>query len=164
VSKYQVPSRELPCLLPAVGATHKREKSKNEKSGNRGALHRAGWLCVDGGRLPNNHDGHGQRHAMLTLSVVSLLAGAGLGLYCRILVLIPATAILLAVAIGTGVTPVPHTAWSIVLMVAAATTCIQIGYLVGVAVAVMRRVRRGNLWQSSQTPVGKSRVEVRPLR
>ncbi len=101
---------------------------------------------------------------MLTLSVVSLLAGAGLGLYCRILVLIPATAILLAVAIGTGVTPVPHTAWSIVLMVAAATTCIQIGYLAGVAVAVMRRVRRGNLWQSSQTPVGKSRVEFGPLR
>jgi hypothetical protein len=70
---------------------------------------------------------------MLTLSIVSLLVGAGLGQYYRVLVLIPATAVLLVVAIGTGVAQA-QTAWSIILMAVAAATCIQIGYLVGVAV------------------------------
>jgi hypothetical protein len=70
---------------------------------------------------------------MLTLSLVSLLVGAGLGQYYKVLVLIPATALLMVVAIGTGVAQA-QTAWSIVLMVAAVATSIQIGYLVGVAV------------------------------
>jgi membrane protein DedA with SNARE-associated domain len=70
---------------------------------------------------------------MITLSIVSLLVGAGLGQHYRVLVLMPATAILLVVAVGTGVAQA-QTAWSIVLMVAAAATSIQIGYLIGVYV------------------------------
>jgi membrane protein DedA with SNARE-associated domain len=70
---------------------------------------------------------------MITLSLVSLLIGAALGQYYRVLALIPATAVLLVLAIGTGVAQA-QTAWSIVLMVAAAATSVQIGYLVGLTV------------------------------
>ena len=88
---------------------------------------------------------------MLTLSIVSLLVGAGLAQHYKVLVLIPSTAILLVVAIGTGVAQA-QTAWAIVLMVAAATTCIQIGYLVGVAV---HHVLVAN-WSSGTSPLTSS--------
>ncbi len=92
---------------------------------------------------------------MLTLSIVSLLVGAGLGQIYRVLVLIPATAILLVVAIGTGVAQA-QTAWSIVLMVAAATACIQIGYLVGVAVHHVVVVN----WSSGTSPLTSSTARL----
>jgi hypothetical protein len=73
---------------------------------------------------------------MITLSIVSLLVGAGLGQHYKVYVLLPATGILLVLAIGTGVAQA-LTAWSIVLMIAAAATSIQIGYFVGVGVHVL---------------------------
>src|SRR5882757_3815359 len=70
---------------------------------------------------------------MMILSMVSLLVGAVLGQRFTVMVLIPATAVVLALAVGTGVTHA-HTAWSVVLMIAAATTCMQIGYFAGIGI------------------------------
>src|SRR5258708_3013873 len=56
-----------------------------------------------------------EREAMILPARVSLLVGALLAQRLRVLVLIPATAIVLVVAIGTGVTPA-DTAWSVVLL------------------------------------------------
>jgi membrane protein DedA with SNARE-associated domain len=70
---------------------------------------------------------------MMMLSMVSLLVGVVLGQRFKVIVLIPATAIVLVLAVATGVTPA-QTAWSIILMVAAAATSMQIGYLIGIGV------------------------------
>jgi hypothetical protein len=70
---------------------------------------------------------------MLILTIVSLLVGAMLGQRFKVLVLMPATAILLVLAVGTGVTQV-QTTWSIFLMVAATATSVQIGYLFGIGI------------------------------
>jgi hypothetical protein len=70
---------------------------------------------------------------MMILSIISLLVGALLGQRFKVMVLMPATAIVLVVAIGTGVTHA-HTAWSIILMAAAAATSMQIGYLIGIGI------------------------------
>jgi membrane protein DedA with SNARE-associated domain len=88
---------------------------------------------------------------MLTLSIVSLLVGAGLGQHYRVLVLVPATAILLGVAVVTGAAQA-QTAWSIVLMGVAAATCIQIGYFVGVGI---HHVLVAN-WSSGTSPLTSS--------
>ena len=69
----------------------------------------------------------------MILSMVSLLVGMVLGQRFKVLVLMPATAIVLVLAVGAGVTQA-RTAWSIVLMAAAAATSMQIGYLVGIGV------------------------------
>ena len=66
---------------------------------------------------------------MILLAMVSLLVGALLAQRFKVLVLIPATAIVLGVAFGTGVTHA-HTAWSTILTVGAAATSMQIGYLI----------------------------------
>jgi hypothetical protein len=70
---------------------------------------------------------------MIILSTVSLLVGALLGQRFKVMILMPATAIVLAIAIGTGVTHA-YTAWSIILMAGAAVTSVQIGYLIGIGV------------------------------
>jgi len=66
---------------------------------------------------------------MTLLATVSLLVGALLAQRFRVMVLIPASAIVLVLAFATGVTPA-HTAWSIVLVVGAAAISMQIGYFV----------------------------------
>ena len=66
---------------------------------------------------------------MILLAMVSLLVGALLAQRFKVLVLIPATAIVLGVAFGTGVAHA-HTAWSTILTVATAATSMQIGYLI----------------------------------
>jgi membrane protein DedA with SNARE-associated domain len=70
---------------------------------------------------------------MIILSTISLLVGALLGQRFRVMVLMPATAIVLLIAVGTGATHV-YTAWSIILMAVAAATSMQIGYLIGIGV------------------------------
>jgi hypothetical protein len=70
---------------------------------------------------------------MMMLSVVSLLVGAVLAQRFKVLVLMPATAVVLVLAVGTGATQA-RTDWSLVLMATAAVTCLQIGYLVGIGV------------------------------
>lgn len=66
---------------------------------------------------------------MTLLVTVSLLVGALLAQRFRVVVLIPASVIVLVLAFATGVTPA-HTAWSTVLVGAIAAISMQIGYLV----------------------------------
>ena len=70
---------------------------------------------------------------MLVLSTVSFLVGALLAQRLKIMVLIPAVATVLTLAVGIGVTNA-HTAWSIVLTAVTAATSMQIGYLIGISV------------------------------
>jgi len=70
---------------------------------------------------------------MMTLALISLLAGMVLGQRFKVLILIPATALALVFATGTGIVRA-DTVWSIVLMATAAAASLQIGYLVGVAI------------------------------
>jgi membrane protein DedA with SNARE-associated domain len=70
---------------------------------------------------------------MILLSTVSLLVGAALGQRFTVMVLMPATLIVLVLAIGTGVSQA-HTAWWIVVMSAASATSMQMGYLIGIGI------------------------------
>jgi hypothetical protein len=70
---------------------------------------------------------------MILLAMVSLLVGAALGQRFRVMVLMPATVIVLALAIGQGVTQA-YSAWWTLLMAAAAGTSVQIGYFVGLGI------------------------------
>ena len=70
---------------------------------------------------------------MLVLSTVSFLIGAALARRFNVLVLTPAVAIVVTLAVGIGDTNEP-TAWSIVAMAAAAATSMQVGYLIGMSI------------------------------
>ena len=70
---------------------------------------------------------------MLVLSTVSFLVGAALAQRFKIMVLIPAVATMLTVAVGIGVTNA-YTLWSIVVTAAIAATSMQIGYLIGISI------------------------------
>jgi membrane protein DedA with SNARE-associated domain len=70
---------------------------------------------------------------MMMLAIVSLLTGALLAQRFKILILIPATVIVLLVAVGTGVVQA-HTTWWIMLMAAAASTSMQVGYAIGISI------------------------------
>ena len=85
---------------------------------------------------------------MIMLSIVSLLVGAALGQRFRVLVLMPATAILLAFAVGIGVAHA-YTVWSIILMVAVTTTSVQIGYVLGIGI----RHAMAAVWSSGSSPL-----------
>lgn len=69
---------------------------------------------------------------MLVLSTVSFLIGAALARRFNIFALVPAAAIVLAVA--AGISSDSSTAWSIVAMAAATAVSMQIGYLVGMSI------------------------------
>lgn len=66
---------------------------------------------------------------MILLAMVSLLVGALLAQRFRIMVLVPATTIMLGAVVGTGVAHA-HTVWWMILMVGTAATSMQVGYLV----------------------------------
>ena len=70
---------------------------------------------------------------MMTFTMISLLVGMVLGQRFKVLVLMPTVAIALILVIGVGVARA-DTAWWIVLMVVAAATSLQIGYLMGIGV------------------------------
>lgn len=70
---------------------------------------------------------------MITISMISFLAGVALGQRFKVMVLMPAISIALILAVGSGVTHA-QTAWSIVLTAALAALCLQIGYLIGIFV------------------------------
>ena len=67
---------------------------------------------------------------VLVLSTVSFLVGAALA---QRMVLIPALATVLTLAVGIGVTNA-YTSWSIVVTAATAATSMQIGYLIGMSI------------------------------
>jgi hypothetical protein len=66
---------------------------------------------------------------MISLAVASLLVGALLAQRFKVMAVIPATAILLGVVLGAGLTNA-HTVWSMMLTVGTAIASMQIGYLV----------------------------------
>jgi hypothetical protein len=70
---------------------------------------------------------------MIWLSIVSLSVGALLAQRFKIVVLVPATLTVLAIAIGAGIAQA-SSAWFIVGMIAAASVSIQVGYFVGMLI------------------------------
>ena len=69
---------------------------------------------------------------MLTLSLVSLLVGAVLGMRFKALILLPAIFATLLAILAVGISSAA--AFSVIaLAMVLATTCLQLGYLVGVA-------------------------------
>ena len=70
---------------------------------------------------------------MLVLSTVSFVVGAALAQRFKIMVLVPAVATVLTVAVGIGATNA-YTAWSIVVTAVIAATSMQVGYLIGMSI------------------------------
>jgi hypothetical protein len=70
---------------------------------------------------------------VLVLSTVSFLVGAALAQRYTIMILLPAVAAVLTLAVGIGVTNA-STFWSIVVTAATAATSMQIGYLIGMSI------------------------------
>jgi hypothetical protein len=70
---------------------------------------------------------------MITISMISFFAGVALGQRFKVMVLMPAIAIVLVLAVGSGVTHA-QTAWSIIVTAFLAAVCLQIGYLTGIFV------------------------------
>jgi hypothetical protein len=71
--------------------------------------------------------------SVLVLSTLSFLVGAALAQRFKIMVLIPAVATVLMLAVGIGFTNA-YTSWSIVVTAATAATSMQIGYLIGMSI------------------------------
>lgn len=91
---------------------------------------------------------------MITVSLVSILAGAALGQRFKVWVLIPAIPILLVLVVRMGATDA-QPAWSIALTAALAAMCVQIGYVAGILVRhvlVTALPRRSSPPTSSDTP------------
>jgi hypothetical protein len=70
---------------------------------------------------------------MITISMISFLFGAALGQRFNVVVLIPAMAIVLVLAVGAGATHA-QTNWWIVVMAATASVCLQCGYFTGIGI------------------------------
>ena len=70
---------------------------------------------------------------MISFSMISFLFGAALGQRFKVLVLVPAMAIVIMVTLGAGVMQAQG-AWWIVLMAVSASTCLQFGYFAGIGV------------------------------
>jgi membrane protein DedA with SNARE-associated domain len=70
---------------------------------------------------------------MIWLSIVSLGAGALLAHRFKIIVLVPATLLVVVVAAGTGLAQTKGV-WSILLMIAAASVGMQTGYFIGMLI------------------------------
>ena len=70
---------------------------------------------------------------MITISMISFLFGAALGQRFNVVVLIPAMAIVLVLAVGAGATHAQAN-WWIVVMAATASICLQCGYFAGIGV------------------------------
>jgi hypothetical protein len=68
---------------------------------------------------------------VLVLSTVSFLVGAALAQRFKIMVLIPAVVLMLAVGIGVTIA---YNSWSIIVTAATAATSMQIGYLIGMSI------------------------------
>ena len=70
---------------------------------------------------------------MIGLSIVSLTAGALLAQRFKIIVLVPATLVVVLLAIGAGLAQT-QAVWSTLLLTAAASVGIQTGYFVGMLI------------------------------
>jgi hypothetical protein len=90
-------------------------------------------INIFGSNLPAAKPSKYGRPNVLVLSTVSFLVGAALAQRFKIMVLIPAVATVLTLAVGIGVTNA-YTSWSIVVTAATAATSVQIGYLIGMSI------------------------------
>lgn len=81
---------------------------------------------------------------MTTLTIVSFLTGAALGQRFKVMVLMPAMLVVPGIWIVTGIAHA-QSAWAIAFMVATATTCLQIGYIVGIGVRHILSTRSSSL-------------------
>ena len=68
---------------------------------------------------------------MIWLSIVSITGGALLAHRFQVIVLLPATFLVLLLAIAAGLAQTKGV-WSILLMMALASVCLQTGYFVGI--------------------------------
>jgi hypothetical protein len=70
---------------------------------------------------------------MAILALLSFLAGTVLGMRLRVLVLVPATACVLPIALAVGISRL-EALGSVTLLVVATVAILQIGYLAGIAI------------------------------
>ena len=78
---------------------------------------------------------------MLTLTIVTILVGAVLGLRYKVFILLPAVTFVLVFVIGVGVARGAGI-WRIALDMMVATTALQLGYAGGSAFAAARKRRK----------------------
>jgi hypothetical protein len=78
---------------------------------------------------------------LLTLTIVTILGGAVLGLRYKVFVLFPAATFVLVLVIGVGVARGAGI-WRIALDMMIATTALQLGYAGGSAFAAARKRRK----------------------
>ena len=78
---------------------------------------------------------------MLTLTIVTILGGAVLGLRYKVFILLPASTFVLVCVIGVGVARGAGI-WRNALDVMVATTALQLGYAGGSAFAAVRERRK----------------------
>jgi predicted neutral ceramidase superfamily lipid hydrolase len=91
----------------------------------------------------------------LTFVLISLLAGMVLGQRFRVLVLIPATAILLPVAVGAGIAHYDAMG-PIMLLAALAVGSLQIGYLAGIGIRYSLAAARTGALRTGPLPVSST--------
>jgi hypothetical protein len=84
----------------------------------------------------------------MLLAIFTFLVGAVLGQRFTVLVLVPAILVTLGVAIGLGIARA-QAPGTIVLVTIAAITCLQIGYLFGLAIRRLIRGRASRLRSAS---------------
>ena len=70
---------------------------------------------------------------MLWVTILSALTGAVLAQRFKIMILIPATASVIGLTMVTGLVRA-HAVWSVLLMAAAASASIQLGYILGLGI------------------------------
>jgi hypothetical protein len=70
---------------------------------------------------------------MISISMFSFLFGTVLGQRFKVLVLVPAMALVLVLSGAAGITH-PHAAWEIIETAATAAICLQCGYFAGIAI------------------------------
>jgi len=93
---------------------------------------------------------------MLILSLISLLAGAALGMRFKVLILVPAICLALLAILAVGISSSVSFSFIALAMVLAAA-CLQLGYLGGVgaryAMAAARAGRIQRIWHGRAASV-----------
>lgn len=96
---------------------------------------------------------------MLILAMAALLLGAVLGLRFRVLILLPAAVV--AIAITVAADSIEHSSlWTIVVDVVSALASLQMGYLAGAIAGGLSRAakRSATPWQESAGSITKSTI------
>jgi membrane protein DedA with SNARE-associated domain len=96
---------------------------------------------------------------MIWLSIVSLAAGALLARRFKIIVLVPATLVVVVIAIGAGLSQT-KSVWLTVLMIAAASVGIQAGYFAGMLI----QYGLGRLWTRRSPSFSDTTSAREPVR